>query len=163
MTLDKNKLVTARKASGYTQYEMAKNIGVSERTYQRYEKDPTGIPNLYRNRILEALGKTELELCIPGKQPDDQEIQMQIDTLVGTILDKFGPQHQACILIEEMSELTKVLCKIQRGKFNKGKLNEEFTHVQVSCEVIRRLMAIKNADISEQVRLKLEEYASDIA
>lgn len=57
-----------------------------------------------------------------------------------------------------MSELTKVLCKIQRGKFNRGKLNEEFTHVRVSCEVIRRLMNIQSKDISAEVKEKLAEY-----
>lgn len=83
----------------------------------------------------------------------------EIQRLVDVILEKNGPQQQAVILIEEMSKLTKVLCKIQRGKFNRGKLNEEFTHIRVSCKVIRRIMGIQNADVTAEVKAKLREYA----
>lgn len=33
------------------------------------------------------------------------------------------------------------------------------THVRVSCEVIRRIMGIRSADITAEVKAKLLEYA----
>lgn len=89
------------------------------------------------------------------------DVEAQIQDLAQTILYKFGPQQQAVILIEEMSELTQVLCKMQRGKFDRAKLNEELTHVRVSCAVIQLLLQISPSDISQQVKEKLVAYADD--
>lgn len=166
--LDEKKLVTARKSSGKTQLEMAEAMGISTRTYQRYESGQTKIK--YMPMITTIAG-------IIGVMPESlltendiqgnpaalnaarhANVEREIDQLVNVILEQNGPQHQAVILIEEMSELTKVLCKIQRGKFQRGKLNEEFAHVQVSCEVIRRIMQIQDSDIADQVKAKLAEY-----
>lgn len=33
------------------------------------------------------------------------------------------------------------------------------THVRVSCEVIRHIMGIQNADVTAEVKAKLREYA----
>lgn len=100
----------------------------------------------------------------PRRKHDDQTVQRpgedaEIQKLIDVILEKNGPQQQAVILIEEMAELTHVLCKIQRGKFDRGKLNEEFTHVRVSCEVIRRVMGVRTPDVTAEVKAKLAEYA----
>lgn len=100
----------------------------------------------------------------PRRKHGDQAVQRpgedaEIQKLVDVILEKNGPQQQAVILIEEMAELTHVLCKIQRGKFDRGKLNEEFTHVRVSCEVIRRVMGVQTPDVTAEVKAKLAEYA----
>lgn len=89
------------------------------------------------------------------------DVEAQIQDLAQIILHKFGPQHQAVILVEEMSELIQVLCKMQRGKFDRAKLNEEFTHVRVSCAVIQLLLQISPSDISQQVKEKLAAYAED--
>lgn len=32
------------------------------------------------------------------------------------------------------------------------------THVRVSCEVIRRIMGIRSADVTAEVKAKLREY-----
>lgn len=153
--LDYKKLAELRKAHGITQDHAAAIAGVSIRTYQRYEKGQTEPTD----STLADLARM-LDVSIEELKSYSTSVEEDIQNLVNEILTQFGPQHQAIILIEEMSELTKVLCKIQRGKFNRGKLNEEFTHVQVSCEVIRKLMDIKNRDVREQVRAKLQEYAS---
>lgn len=89
------------------------------------------------------------------------DVEMQIHYLAQTILHKFGPQQQAVILIEEMSELIQVLCKMQRGEFDRAKLNEEYTHVRISCAVIQLLLQISPSDISQQVKEKLAAYADD--
>lgn len=152
--LDCRKLADARKAARLTQEQTAKAAGVSCRTYQRYESGTVDPGESVLVRLSEVLGVSPDELYLPDGR-EDAEIQ----ALVDVILEKNGPQQQAIILIEEMSELTKVLCKIQRGKFSHGKLNEEFTHVRVSCEVIRRLMGIRSADVTAEVKAKLAEYA----
>lgn len=90
-----------------------------------------------------------------AKKKTDKKVRK----LARRILKKFGPAHQATILIEEMAELTKVLCKMQRGRFDREKLSEEYAHVQVSCQVIELLLDIRDADIREQVEAKLRAYA----
>lgn len=164
-------LKTARLNANLTQNEMASALRVSERTYQRYEAGQTqpslktlhAMANTLHVSVTDLADNVPAAAVVPVPVPDSKtpasNINPTIENLANYIIETFGPQHQAVILIEEMSELTKVLCKIQRGKFDRGKLNEEFSHVQVSCEVIRRIMAIKNEDVTEQVRLKLLEYA----
>ena len=156
--IDPKKLEQERKSRKLSQAFVANALCITKQQYIKYETDGEPVPPSMVEKIAILFDKPQ-DYFKPEKTEAD--IQAEIDELVNVIINKFGPQHQACVLIEEMSELTKVLCKIQRGKFVKGKLNEEFTHVQVSCEVIRRLMAIKNQDISEQVRLKLQEYAEN--
>ena len=153
-----DRLRAARLAAGLTQAQAAQIAGVSPRTYQRYEAG-THAPNADCVRRLAAAVGASPEQISDGVLPDGHQVEnAALDELAATILRKFGPQHQACILIEEMSELTKVLCKIQRGKFERGKLVAEFTHVRASCEVIRRIMAIDETDVSAEVRAKLNEY-----
>lgn len=93
----------------------------------------------------------------PRRTPTDADTAMS--DLVELILRENGPQLQSVILIEEMAELIQVLCKLQRGKFDRDRLSEEFTHVKISCEVIRRVMGIADGDVSREVRAKLAEYA----
>ena len=98
---------------------------------------------------------------LPEKEPVAATLDHEIDELVRTILRQNGTQLQAIILIEEMAELIQVLCKMQRGKFDREKLSEEFTHIKVNSEVIRRVMDIADEDVRAQVRAKLAEYAAD--
>lgn len=88
-----------------------------------------------------------------------QKTDKKIKKLARHVLKKFGPAHQTTILIEEMAELTKVLCKLQRGKFNRENLVEEYAHVRISCQVIELLLDIQDTDIRAQVEAKLRAYA----
>lgn len=152
--IDCRKLITARKACCMTQEQVAAAAGVSSRSYRRYETGDVQPGSAVLARVADVLRTSVNALRIP----EDSE-EAEIQRLVDVILEKNGPQQQAIILIEEMSELTQVLCKIQRGKFSRGKLSEEFAHVRVSCEVIRRIMGIQSPDITAEVRTKLAEYA----
>lgn len=157
--LNGKKLAQMRHSRGLTQNDIAMRLEISPRSYQRWEHGTTKITSQKTiQSIADVLGVPTRNIT-DNIDIDPQQVQDEIDDLVNTVLEKFGPSHQAIILIEEMSELTKVLCKIQRGKFERGKLNEEFSHVQISCEVIRRIMQIQHEDVSEQVRTKLQEYA----
>ncbi len=90
----------------------------------------------------------------------NQTVSDRIDDLAGLIVRKYDPTKQANVLIEEMSELTKVLCKLQRDIPCRDELNEEFTHVLVSCEVIRRVMGIRDEAVLDEVERKLRKYGA---
>lgn len=55
---------------------------------------------------------------------DDKEI-------IRSALRCWGPQHQVVVAIEEMSELQKELCKLQRGKVNMNHIAEEIADVEI--------------------------------
>lgn len=91
----------------------------------------------------------------------DLSVIHQIEYLANKLFTEFPPEFQTTILIEEMSELTKVLCKIRLGKFDRNALSEEFTHVCISLAVVQKLLHIQPADMQEQIKSKLNEYGWD--
>lgn len=54
-------------------------------------------------------------------------------------IDKYGANQQMMMCIEEMSELTKELCKNMRGKKNKENIAEEIADVQIMLEQMKLL------------------------
>lgn len=54
-------------------------------------------------------------------------------------IDKWGLDLQLILLIEEMSELAKEICKIKRGKKPDSDLIEEIVDVEIMLEQIKLL------------------------
>lgn len=54
-------------------------------------------------------------------------------------IDKYGAHHQMMMCIEEMSELTKELCKNMRGRKNRENIAEEIADVQIMLEQMKIL------------------------
>lgn len=54
-------------------------------------------------------------------------------------IEKYGDNHQMMMCIEEMSELTKELCKNIRGRNNKEQIAEEIADVQIMLEQMKIL------------------------
>lgn len=54
-------------------------------------------------------------------------------------IEKYGANHQMMMCIEEMSELTKELCKNMRGKNNRENIAEEIADVTIMLEQMKIL------------------------
>lgn len=54
-------------------------------------------------------------------------------------IEKYGANHQMMMAIEEMSELTKELCKNMRGRNNRENIAEEIADVSIMIEQMKIL------------------------
>ena len=52
-------------------------------------------------------------------------------------MEKFTPEHQIILMVEEMSELTKELIKTLRGKMNREHVLEEMADVEIVLEQMK--------------------------
>lgn len=64
----------------------------------------------------------------------------------------YGEESQMKMMIEEMSELTKELCKLFRREGDTGHILEEMADVQIMLEQMRMIFG----DTSEQEKAKVE-------
>lgn len=53
------------------------------------------------------------------------------------VLDKYGFDAQMTVVIEELSELIKEICKNKRGNSNLDSIAEEVADVEIMCEQLR--------------------------
>ena len=67
-------------------------------------------------------------------------------------IDTYGEESQAKMMIEEMSELTKELCKLFRGETEKSHILEEMADVQIMLDQMRMIFG----DTSELEKAKVE-------
>jgi len=77
----------------------------------------------------------------------------QIETCK-SIANHYGREHQVLIAIEEMSELTKELCKYFRRFDRKKEIIEEVADVQIMLEQLIELFGIEG-DVDKMVDYKL--------
>ena len=77
----------------------------------------------------------------------------QIETCK-SIANHYGREHQVLIAIEEMSELTKELCKYFRRFDRKKEIIEEVADVQIMLEQLIELFGI-DSDVDKMVDYKL--------
>lgn len=71
-------------------------------------------------------------------------------------IGKYGVAAQLDMVIEEMSELTKEICKIKRGKGNHMNLVEEIADVEIMLEQLKMICQIRTNDIHGMKYQKLE-------
>ena len=67
----------------------------------------------------------------------------------------YGTQSQEWMIIEEMSELMKEICKHQRGKNNREHIIEEMADVYIMLEQARFMYKIPHEDINYMIDVKL--------
>lgn len=77
----------------------------------------------------------------------------QIETC-RSIANHYGKEHQVLIAIEEMSELTKELCKYFRRFDRKKEIVEEVADAQIMLEQLIELFGIEG-DVDKMVDYKL--------
>lgn len=60
-------------------------------------------------------------------------------------LRKWGVDLQTMMAVEEMSELTKEICKIKRGKMDLDALSDEIADVTIMLEQLREIYGLNDA------------------
>ena len=66
-------------------------------------------------------------------------------------LNKWGVDLQTMMAVEEMSELTKEICKIKRGKMDLDALADEIADVTIMLEQLREMYGLHDAVCAHMV------------
>jgi hypothetical protein len=70
-------------------------------------------------------------------------------------LEKWGINAQVMMLIEEMSELTKEICKNFRGRDNRTEMLDEICDVSIMLEQAKIVFNFSDEEIEEHVDFKI--------
>ena len=76
-------------------------------------------------------------------------------------IERFGKLMQITVAIEEMSELQKELCKVQRGKMNIDGIIEEIADVEIVMEQMRMIFN-SDREIDRVKARKIERLECDM-
>lgn len=71
------------------------------------------------------------------------------------LIEKYGAEHQLDMCIEEMSELTKEICKHKRGADNHNEIVEELCDVYITLEQLIFICDIKNDETLNMLNSKI--------
>lgn len=71
-------------------------------------------------------------------------------------ISTYGKEAQLDMCIEEMSELTKEICKHKRGFDNKNEIIEEIADVYIMLEQMKMIFRISEEQINKQIDFKIE-------
>ena len=71
-------------------------------------------------------------------------------------IDLYGEKAQKLMAIEEMSELTKEICKDFRGKLNREHLIEEMADVTITIDQLMIMYGISGKEIQQMCEKKVE-------
>ena len=77
---------------------------------------------------------------------------MDREAVLRKAIDTYGEESQEKMMREEMSELTKELCKCFRGEKDTGHILEEIADVQIMLDQMKMIFG----DTSEMEKVKLE-------
>jgi NTP pyrophosphatase (non-canonical NTP hydrolase) len=75
------------------------------------------------------------------------------------VIDKWGVDAQLTVVIEELSELAKEVCKIKRGMGTLVNIAEEVADVEIMCEQLRYIYDIDSV-VDEWKQSKLTRLAN---
>ena len=75
------------------------------------------------------------------------------------VMDRWGADAQLTVVIEELSELIKEVCKMKRNIGNVDHLAEEVADVEIMCEQLRYIFSI-DSDVDDWKKYKLERLAN---
>ena len=76
-----------------------------------------------------------------------------------TALERWGPDAQTMMVMEEMSELQKELCKSMRGADNRLAIAEEIADVQIMLEQMMSLYQCETL-VEQNKQIKLRRLAA---
>lgn len=78
-----------------------------------------------------------------------------IETIIQKAIDTYGYDLQKQVAIEEMSELTKEICKDFRGKANRENIIEEIADVQIMLYQLMAMYNISDTELAITLGLKI--------
>lgn len=79
--------------------------------------------------------------------------------LLHLAIDTYGIDAQLDMVVEEMSELTKEICKYKRGKSNLTEITEEIADVTIMLEQMKIIFNLNDSDIKATVDVKLDRLS----
>ena len=88
---------------------------------------------------------------------------MERDEILKNALKHYGANSQRIVAIEEMSELTKELCKVSRGEENAAHIAEEIADVRIMLDQMeimfdcRKQVELIESGKLERLRKRLED------
>ena len=88
---------------------------------------------------------------------------MERDEILKNALKHYGANSQRIVAIEEMSELTKELCKVARGEENAAHIAEEIADVRIMLDQMeimfdcRKQVELIESGKLERLRKRLED------
>lgn len=71
-------------------------------------------------------------------------------------INHYGEDHQLDIAVEEMSELTKEICKHKRYGDNREAIVEELADVEIMMQQIRMIFFVSDKEVEDAIRTKTE-------
>lgn len=89
---------------------------------------------------------------------------IKLDSFLEEVIDHYTPAHQLGVAIEEMSELTKEICKYKRGFENRTSIVEEMADVYIMLRQLKLIFNVGEDEIKavEKAKIKrLMEYMKD--
>ena len=98
-----------------------------------------------------------------GFRSTGRETSMTRDEILKNALPHYGANSQRIVAIEEMSELTKELCKVSRGEENAAHIAEEIADVRIMLDQMEILFdcagasEVYQAAKVERLRKRLED------
>jgi hypothetical protein len=70
-------------------------------------------------------------------------------------IDKWGIQMQLNIVVEELSELIKELCKFHRGNDNRFEIIDEISDVTIMLEQAKLIFGITEDELQDRIKFKV--------
>lgn len=86
----------------------------------------------------------------------------RVNECYNLFLKTYGENSQLNMAIEEMSELTKEICKIIRGKGNIENLTSEIADVEITIEQLKMMFNIEQLDIDKIKDFKIQRAVANI-
>ena len=78
------------------------------------------------------------------------------EDVIRKAIDTYGKDAQLWMVIEEMSELLKEICKFKRGKDNFLEIADEMADVYIMLEQLKRLCAVPQDLIQQRIDFKFD-------
>nr|WP_199398950.1 hypothetical protein [Ruminiclostridium papyrosolvens] len=83
----------------------------------------------------------------------------KMNEILKKAIETWGKDAQLDMVIEEMSELTKEICKHKRGKSNRAEIIEEIADVEIMIEQLIIMLEIDEGEIGLFKREKINRLA----
>ena len=78
------------------------------------------------------------------------------EDVIQKAINTYGKDAQLWMVIEEMSELSKEICKFKRGKDNFLEIADEMADVYIMLEQLKRLCAVPQDLIQQRIDYKFD-------
>lgn len=75
--------------------------------------------------------------------------------ILNNAIQTYGIDAQLDMCVEEMSELTKEICKKKRGKNNRNQIAEEIADVEIMLEQLKIMCNISDKEVNNVVFMKI--------